>query len=105
LLVCFYVSPTTFFSLIARKNLSIDKTVNKGSVSSSRGRNVRVIVDGDSDGKITEAGFPLPATTNSQVKCSACYISTSTDENMWIRIDLADEHFVTEVNIFTGELL
>jgi len=92
--------------LTAIKNLSKDKTVNRGSVPSARGSNdISVIVDGDRDGKITATPIGSGDPTNSQVECTACYISTSTDVNMWIRIDLVDNYFVTEVNIFTGELL
>jgi len=58
-------------------------------------------VDGDRDGEITDWG-PDPW-GNSQVECTACYISTSTDESIWIRIDLVDNYFVTEINVFTGE--
>jgi len=64
-----------------------------------------VIVDGNRDGKITATSSNPDDTTNSQVECTACYISTSISVNMWIRIDLADKYFVTEVNVFTGELL
>jgi len=94
------------YYIIAIKNVARDKTVNRGSAPSARGsNNISVIVDGDRDGEITATGSTLPATTNSQVECTACYISISTDVNMWIRIDLADKYFVTEFNIFTGELL
>jgi len=80
--------------------------VNKGSAPSNRGSNdISVIVDGDRDGKITSTSINPDDTTNSLVECTACYISTLTDENMWIRINLPDNYFVTKVNIFTGELL
>jgi len=92
--------------LTAIKNLSKDKTVKRGSAPSNRGsNNISVIVDGDRDGEITATGVTPAVTTNSQVECIACYISTLTSANMWIRIDLVDHYFVTEVNIFTGELL
>jgi len=80
--------------------------VNTGSPPSNRGSSdISVIVDGDRDGKITAWGFDPSDTTNSKVECIACYISTSTDENMWIRIDLVDKYFVTEIKIFTSKLL
>jgi len=90
----------------ATKNVAKDKTVNLESAPSNRGSNdSSVIVDGDRDGNMTAVGYRIPATTNSGVKCNACYISTSTDVNMWIRIDLVNNYFVTEINVFTGELL
>jgi len=92
--------------LTAIKNLSKDKTVIRGSPPSNRGSNdISVIVDGDRDGKITATPINPDDTTNSLVECAACYISTSTSVNMWIRIDLVDNYFVTEINIVTGELL
>jgi len=92
--------------LTAIKNVGKDKSVNRGSRPSNRGSNkTSVIVDGDRDGKITAWSFYSPDLTNSLVECTACYISTSTSVNMWIRIDLVDNYFVTEVNILTGELL
>jgi len=62
-------------------------------------------VDGDRNGKITSTPTDPGDTTNSLVECTACYISTSTSANLWLRIDLVGNYFVTEVNIFTGELL
>jgi len=92
--------------LTAIKNLSKDKTVSTRSLPSARGSNdTNVIVDGDRDGKMTATPIQLGNPTNSQAECTACYISTSTDVNIWIRIDLVDNYFVTEVNIDTGELL
>jgi len=89
--------------LTAIKNVAKDKTVNRRSPRSNRGSDdISVIVDGDRDGKITEVGFD--PWDNSHVECTACYISASTDENLWIRIDLVDNYFVTEINMFTGEL-
>jgi len=91
--------------LTAIKNLSKDRTVNRESAPSDRGsKNISVIVDGDRNGKITATGSTLPVITNSEVECTACYISTSTDENMWIRIDFPNNYFVTEINIVTGEI-
>jgi len=88
------------------KNLSKDKTVSRGSPPSNRGSNdISVIVDGDRDGEITATPLNPQDTTNSLVECAACYISISTDVNTWIRINLPDKYFVTEINIFTGELL
>jgi len=70
----------------------------------ARGSNdISVIVDGERDGRITATGSNLQ--DNSQVECTACYISRSTDVNMWIRIYLSNNYFVTEINIFTGGLL
>jgi len=90
--------------LTAIKNVAKDKRVNKGSPPSIRGSNdISVIVDGDRDGKITATPIYPHGTTNSQVNCTACYISTSRNKNMWIRIDLADNYFVTKINVFTGE--
>jgi len=103
---CSEIDNESCIFLTAIKNLSKDKSVNRGSPPSARGSNdISVIVDGDRDGKITSTGSAVPATTNSQIKCTACYVSTSTDEDMWIRIDLVDNYFVTEINVFTGELL
>jgi len=90
----------------AIKNVAKDKTVNRGSAPSDRGSNdISVVVDGDRDGKITATPLNPQDTTNFMVECTACYISTSTDEKTWIRINLVDNYFVTEVNIVTGELL
>jgi len=70
--------------------------VNTGSPPSNRGSSdISVIVDGDRDGKITAWGFDPLELTNSQVEY----------ENMWIRIDLVDEYFITEINVIIGELL
>jgi len=92
--------------LTAIKNVAKDKTVYRRSPPSDRGSNdISVIVDGDRDGKITSTSIDPADTTNSQVECTACYISTSTDVNMWIRINMVDNYFVTEVNVFTGELI
>jgi len=92
--------------LTAIENVGKDKSVNRGSPPSTRGSNdTSVIVDGDRDGEITVTPIGPDDTTNFLVECTACYISTSTHENMWIRIDLADNCFVTEINVFTGELL
>jgi len=94
------------FTLAKIENLSEDKIVNRGSLPSNRGSNdISVIVDGERDGKITATPISPDDPTNSQVECAACYISTSTDVNMWIRIDLVNNYFVTKVNVFTGELL
>jgi len=94
-----------FYNLTAIRNVAQNKTVNRGSAPSARGSNkTSVIVDGDRNGKITSTPIRLPATTNSEVKCDACYISTSTDEDMWIRIDLVGNYFVTKINLTTGEL-
>jgi len=92
--------------LTAIKNIAKDKTVYSGSPPSARGSNdISVIVDGDRDGKITATPTDPDDTTNSKVNCTACYISTSTDENMWIRIKLVDKYFITGVKVFTGKLL
>jgi len=92
--------------LTAITNLSKDKSVYRGFPPSNRGSyDSSVIVDGNRDGKITATSSNPGDTTNSQVECTACYISTSISANVWIRIDLADRYFVTEVNIFIGELL
>jgi len=84
------------------QKLAQSKSVYASSPPSARGSNdTSVVVDGDRDGEITDTGFhPYD---NSLVECIACYISTSTAENMWIRIDLVDNYFVTEINVFTGE--
>jgi len=104
--ICSEIENESCIFLTAIKNLAKDKTVRRGSPPSNRGSNdISVIVDGDRDGKITFTSFDPSDTTNSEVECTACYISTSTDVNMWIRIDLADKYFVTEINVFTGELL
>jgi len=92
--------------LTAIKNLSKDKAVYGRSPPSNKGSSdISVIVDGDRDGEITSTSFNPSDTTNSQIECTACHISTSTDVSIWIRIDLVDNYFVTEVNIVTGELL
>jgi len=94
------------FTLAKIDNLSEDKTVNRGSLPSNRASNyIGVIVDGDRDGKITSTPIDPGDATNSLVECAACYISTRANVNMWIRIDLADNYFVTKINVFTGELL
>jgi len=77
--------------------------VSRGSAPSDRGSNdISVIVDSEKDGKITSWGFDPSDTTNSQVECTSCYISTSASADIWIRIDLVNKHFVTEINVFTG---
>jgi len=77
--------------------------VSRGFAPSIRGSNdISVIVDGDRDGKITATPIDPDDITNSLTECTACYISTSTNVNTWIRIDLVDKHFVTEINVFTG---
>jgi len=92
--------------LTAIKNVGKNKAVNRGSPPSNRGSNdISVIVDGDRDGEITATSIDPGDITNSLVECTACYISTSTDEDMWIRINLVDKYFVTEINVFTGGLL
>jgi len=95
-----------FVLLTAIKNVAKDKIVNRGSSPSYRGSNdISVIVDGDRDGKITATPIDPQDITNSQVECTACYISTPTNMNLWITIDLVEKYSVTEINIFTGELL
>jgi len=92
--------------LTAIQNVAKDNTVNRGSAPSNRGSNdISVIVDGDRDGEITAWGFGPLDITNSLLECTSCYISTSTSPNMWIRIDLVENYFVTEINVFAGELL
>jgi len=93
-----------WLTLTAIKNVGKNKAVSKGSAPSDRGSNgISVIVDGDRDGKITSWGFDPSDTTNSNIECTTCYISTSTSANTWIRIDLADNYFITEIIVFTGE--
>jgi len=102
----FLFHSSIWFTLTAIKNVGKNKPVKRGSATSNRGSNdISVIVDGDRDGEITASPIDPGDTTNSQVKCTACYISTLTDVNMWIRIDLADNYFITEINIVTGEPL
>jgi len=105
-LFLFYIAPTIFFTLTAIKNIAKDKTVYKESPPSAKGSNdISVIVDGDRNGKITATPNDPDDTTNSKVNCTACYISTSTNVNMWIRIKLIDKYFITGVKLFTGKLV
>jgi len=94
------------FTLVAIENVAKDKTVSRRSSPSAKGSNdISVIVDGDRDGVIAEVDNDTVATNNSLTECIECYISTSTDVDMWIRINLVEKYFVTKVNVFTGRFL